>query len=419
LNNNEFSQSFLVPVFLFVLMMGEFRVFSGVSGMVSFTILEIAVYTSIFYLFLAIVANPIHGVLVWKSAFKESKWVMIYAFIAGVGAFLSLLAGSAAGLQSFKDLLPACILVPILVIFTKNKKQLLILFRLLILLGIISAGLGVMQGLLGWPYIIDVDVSKLGKMSLDGSILKTNIAVGFFRHPNALGLYLVAPVCALAVLTIYVKKHIAKFFCLMGLCLFFVTYYYAQAKGAFLWSLIGVFCSFLYIVKGQKAGRLIVILIPIIIFSMAYISLNSKEQTLSTMETRYQLWQSAFYVFSNEGLKFFIGSMQRDMLMASNIFTFGKFIYPNAHNTYLNIIINYGFFSLIAFLFTSVLILIGDSDISDDKELNYVVCGVKGGIIGLLGIYFFEPAAEGVLTQSQFFSLFGLIYIARKIRGRL
>ncbi|MDW5416682.1 hypothetical protein R6242_08875 [Iodobacter sp. CM08] len=415
MNDNEFSQSFLIPVFLFVLMMGEFRLFSGISGMVSFTVLELAVYISICYFFLAVVANPIHGVLVWRIAFKASKWVMLYAFVAGVGAFLSLLAGSAFGLQAFKDLLPACLLVPVLIIFTKTKKQLFVLFILLISLGLISAGLGVLQGLLGWPYIIDVDVSKLGKMSLDGSVLKTNIAVGFFSHPNGLGLYLIAPVCALAMLAIYLKNYLTKLLCIVGIGLFFIAYYYAQAKGAFLWSLIGIFCSLLYLFKGQKAGRVIIVLIPIIVFFMAYIALNSKEQTLSTMETRYELWQSAIYVFSHNWLKFFMGSMQYEMLMASNVFTFGKFIYPNAHNTYLNIIINYGFFSLVSFVVIISMIIAGDKGNYDDKELKYIVCGIKGGIIGLLGVYFFEPAAAGVLIQAQLFSLIALVYKAKQL----
>ncbi|MFC7420032.1 O-antigen ligase family protein [Iodobacter arcticus] len=410
-NNNR---SFFIVIFIFILMMGEFRIFSGISGMVSFTVLELAIYFGFAHVFLSLVANPL-VIPVWKDAFFESKWVMLYALLAGVGSALAFIAGAASGLQAFKDVLPACLLVPLVLFFTDNKKQLWILFLLLIVLGLLSAAMGIMQGLVGWPYIFDVDVGNLGKMALDGSVLKSNVAIGFFRHPNGLGLYLVFPVVGIFMLAFYVRSILFKALCVIGLFLMLTAFYYAQTKGAFIWSLVGVACSLAYLFIGKNAGRFVIVLFPLLIFSIVSFSLSSTEHTLSTMQTRYQLWQSAIHVFLNSDFKFFTGSLQFEMLRASDYYTFGKFIYPNAHNTYLNIVINYGIFSLLAFVFLFCHIILEKISNTEDKELKYIVCAIKGGIVGLLGIYFFEPAAAGVLIQAQFFALVAIIYKARSI----
>jgi len=395
-------------------MMGEFRIFSGISGMVSFTVLELAIYFGFAHIFLSLVANPLL-ISVWKDAFFESKLVMLYALLAGAGAILAFVAGAASGLQAFKDVLPACLLVPLVLFLTDNKKQLCILFLLLIVLGLLSATMGLMQGIMGWSYVFDIDVSALGKMALDGSVLKSNIAVGFFRHPNGLGLYLVFPVVGIFMLALYVRSILFKVLCIIGLFMMLTAFYYAQTKGAFIWSLVGVACSLAYLFFGKNAGRFVIVLFPLLIFSIVSFSLSSAEHTLSTMQTRYQLWQSAIHVFSNSGFKFFTGSLQFEMLRASDYYTLGKFIYPNAHNTYLNIIINYGIFSLLAFSFLFCHIMLDKISNTEDKELKYIVCAVKGGIVGLLGVYFFEPAAAGVLIQAQFFALVAIIYKARSI----
>ncbi|MBM5572350.1 MULTISPECIES: O-antigen ligase family protein [Deefgea] len=408
----SFLNYFLVTAMFFMAV--DLRVFSGFSGFVSFTVLELLIYVGCAYIFLSLVANPYSYWQRIKNSLQAARPLIIFLVFATIATFLALLSGRIDGLQLFKDLLPSILLALILVFAVDDINQLKKLTIIFVLVGFVSALLGVSQGLLGGPYPFPVDISSLGKMGLDGKVLTGNVAIGFFRHPNGLGVYLVPIFVGFFVALFSDLTVVKKIFCFFSLLLVCIVFYYAQVKGAFAWSLIGGLSGLAILKFGDKLSIWILALFPGIIFIIVYASLTSNEQTLSTMQTRYQLWQAAMYVFSRFDLNFFVGSLREEMYTATNYFTMGRFPYPNAHNAYLNIVINYGVLALLAYVFMIVHVVKSCPSISPNMSIYNAA--YKGAFLGLLGQNFFEPTAEGVLVQSQFYILVAAILIVKKLQ---
>lgn len=403
MKNNKlhgFSGNLHFVLILIFLMAFEVRI---PMGLVSVTLFELVAYVIFFYTVFADERFRSKNIS-WSFFYRWTSPILNYSFSIFVVSFLSVIIFKFDGLRVFKDLIPSLILLYMMLNTLRTVEDLAVSYILLCSIMLFSAVLGIMQGVLGFPYVFDLDVESLGKMNIDGDVISSNLAVGLFRHPNPLGLYLIPCVVFCFFNCIVSERPSFKILSFFGAAMTLIAMYYAQTKGAMVWAVAACMMSLVYYRFNEIASLFSVATLSSLIFLIVYFSLTSDVDTLSTMQTRYELWVSGFDVLAGSTVSILLGASEDAMLTASYNNTFGKFMYPNAHNTYLNIILLYGIVPFILYVFMIFKIL--DLKISFNKNLSKVL-GVssKASIFGLLGVYFFEPAAAGVLINAQFYVL--------------
>jgi hypothetical protein len=284
------------------------------------------------------------------------------------------------------------------------------------MLGIaVNVMLGASQAALNWPRPVELSEGALEKLDISGNIA-SNVATGFFNHPNGLALLLI-PAFVMLFGLFYQRIFrglVVNFVMLCFLSLSSFALIFSQAKGAIAWIGIGV----LFVILSKSVPKLryqlglIVLLFGI--WSMSYYGyVKSIKQTnmLSTVLTRINLWQAALKVISEHHYIKFFGNGFSEMRVAS--FKVANWEYPNSHNGILNQILFFGFPACILYFFTylDAIKKLQVSFSTASPYLQAINVSLCAALIALFGDYFFEPANDGVVYNIQFFVLIALANI--------
>lgn len=382
----------------------------------SITVYEFVAYLIPLSFFLDSIVFPQRVSRVISGFVAQNKFVFLYflwAFFAVVFAFFRL---RISGLAAFKDLIPSAITYFAFSVYLNRERDFVSVFRVLLFGAAVNSILGICQGIFGGPYPIEMNVATAYKMDISGRVLNSNVATGFFPHPNGFGLFLIPP----AVISFNVaigRLNLGCFwrkFCCLLFPLIIASVYFSQAKGAMAWLMISIVLSLMPLAWGVARRWIGFVIVFGLIFSLVFIALqlSSSYHSLVTMVTRFQLWEASTMAIISSWDMFLVGSAQGEMILKTWITTSGSFVYPNAHNGIINQAIFYGVPSLLLYLL-SINNALGKvasvSHVAGATRNEVAVSSVLfGSVLGLFGEYFFEPTAEGVLMQAQFFMLLGM-----------
>ncbi|WP_293935302.1 O-antigen ligase [Iodobacter sp.] len=296
-----------------------------------------------------------------------------------------------------RNLFPAFVFSLFLVNCVRTPKQLRILMYFFLISSLPNVLLGALQYLMGKPYLVVLNMASAVKMDLDGSFVR-NVAAGLYSHPNGLSIFLL-PVVVISAALSGMNLGQGVWGRVMALLLFIISavvLYGTRAKGAWLWSVFGLSLLLfpLWFYRIRNSSLLFVSILVSFIIGITLFSLDAGK-TLSTMWTRVFLWNAALNVFSHDIFLSFFGSAQLKMWYVSA--KLADVQYDNAHNTFLNQMVNFGFFGLFFYLLNMLVSIKKACEIFYDKNAKDFFCFSKIAIaitLAISGQYFFEPAAE-------------------------
>lgn len=407
-------------VFLIVLFSTiDKRLLSGVNGLVSITVLEITCYLSLFVLFLdLIIFRVVFYKRITEFLINNKMLVFYFSSIIIVSIANVFLGKGFFTISQLKDILPSFALSLLLYIYCRDQKQLVYVAISLLVGCAINSSLGFLQGVFGGPHPVPLADSVLFKMDISGHFIGADVATGWFSHPNAFAIYLLPMILFLTYACI---NQFQKSF-LKGICIFvvlllsFFSIYKTQGKGAMVWLAWGyinwLIINYLKISMRSKVLFLLLSLFScaVILFSVSsYFGVSYK--SLSTIYTRFQLWQTAIYVLSNNFTDLITGNVIDKMLLFSPSFTYGKFIYPNAHNAVINQAVYYGVITFALYLSVIVSVILSCFNTCEKNRYVKLLECLVVILFSMIGAYLLEPASEGVLQQAQFFLVLILIKI--------
>jgi hypothetical protein len=390
----------------------DYRLFSGVGGLFSITIVEALSYLAVIVLFaaLALEGDPLSARIV--AIHGNNRLVAWYFIWTGLAALASLVRSTDA-LRYYKDLFPGMIvyfLVAISVRDLRSFKGVAIAF----LAGTaINLLLGVSQIATGGPTIVQLNEGARMKLDLSAEIVSGNLATGFFTHPNGYALFLVPSAILIPALMFGLPSlRIPTKALLLALwLLLFYNLWYTYAKIAFAFTLIGL--ALLLILGISKRGHLAkgLAVLALSIFGITAFSLWAYPEygrLFGTMLARYQLWGVTFLAVRSDVFMAVLGDGFAHMTALSALFA--SMEYPNAHNAFLNQIIYSGFpaFFLYAGMLAIALKRLADNLQTTNGWQKTAGLFLFSVLIALLGNYFFEPANQGVAEQAQLFVLLAL-----------
>ena len=218
------------------------RLFSGVSGVVSVTLLEAFLYVTIVIVFADVVVFSTQLQSRFRRFYKANPYLIIYFLLIIVVAILNAFIGDhLITISLAKDIFPSFLVTLMLFLYLREQQQLIgIIYAMLLGVGF-NVLLGVSQGLVGFPRPVPMADSVQFKMDIAGHYVGGLIATGWFTHPNAFSLYLIIAILFLICLvTKKIKVATLAYWCsffLLPLAVFCL--YKTQGKGALIWLLFG------------------------------------------------------------------------------------------------------------------------------------------------------------------------------------
>lgn len=415
--NREFPVRKLVLFFVALATTFDYRFLAGMPGLPSFTLMELITLWAFFLLF---VDNIIYSGALWSQVvriWRANPYLVGYFGWIALLAFVNFFRGyGLATMAQFKDLLPSIVLVLVLIAYGRSADSLTLVVKALLVGIALNLVIGVSQGLTGWPRFVELNVGSAGKVDLDGRIVGGLMATGWFAHPNGFAMFLIPPVALLTTL-ISGRLAIGTFWRIAAVVctpLLVFALYRTQGKGAMAWSIV----AFAYAVYPTRArfGAWWIMACGTVSGILAITAFGVFEshqmRSLSTILTRIELWEAAVEALRSDVGFLLFGAAFEKVFYLSIVTTGFKFPYPNAHNAFLNQAVFYGLPGLILYLLAigraTRSLCVSRQENSLGTKFRGSVTYALAGTFALLGEYFFEPAAEGVLNQAQLFLLLGL-----------
>lgn len=401
----NYGKSRIFLVIFFIIGIGvDFR--TGVLGFPgpSINILELLTFFSFLLLLADSVIYPKLISYIINVSWNKNSFVLLYflwIFFASIVGFEKL----GVSFFIFRNIFPALIIFLLINFSTRSIGDLKLLCFFLLVTALPNLFLAYSQYLFHWPYIVPININASLKMDIDGQLIANTIS-GLFDHPNSLSVFLMPFTLLTFGTALYlVTNNIQKF---LLFCIFFMLItmlYLTKVKGVWAWTLLGLFIillpSKIFKSKNIWLGLVIAAILTtlLIIFGSLYL-----EGAFQTMLTRIQLWQSAFAAFENDAFIILFGSGQQDVWKQSALLS--NLQYSNAHNTFINQIVNFGLPALILYVSAIVHSLKSATRstlISDDKNILGVSKIVCASLIAMSGEFFFEPTAENSTLNALFF----------------
>jgi hypothetical protein len=390
---------------LLVLILADVRVFQG-SSVASFTLFE---------LFAWLYCAPV----VIGHALRARRLVPPLAapFVAALALYLTwILFASVAALaarqhsdvlQQAKNIVPALPLVCFVLIRITRPPTVARLANFYVLFCIADCLLALWQFKTGGPYLRTPDENDQYKLDFSGDLV-SNVVVGFSATPNELAVAVLPGVMFSAIKLVHEVRegrlpHLVTLACcvLTGTALVL-----SQSRGAVVWFAFG----FAFMVGPTRKSRsflLKVILVASVIALLVAYGLNFTPDTAAavgdTLEVRYLLWKTALAAMVYDPYIAFLG----DGIGYVHTWSWqtAGWEFPDAHNGWIDQIL---FFGLPAFLlYLSIwhkFFRIADAA-AEPMGSPVLLDGIRGSVLALMGLYFFEPVAHAVFPVSQLFLL--------------
>lgn len=390
----------------------DYRLFSGVAGLPSITITEALCYLAALVLCgnLALGTGDLDKRMI--ALYVGNKAVVWYFLWTGLAAILSLVRSPDA-LRYYKDLVPSLILYFLVGCSVRNQRALRGVAIAFLFGTTLNLLLGLSQIATGGPTIVDMNQGAKMKLDYSAEIVSGNLATGLFTHPNGFALFLVPAAILLPALVFRARalRTQTRVLLLVLWLLLCCNLWYTYAKIAFSFILIGlVLVPLLGALKRRHLATGVAVLAGsvagITAFSLwAYAQYGS---LFGTMQGRYELWSVTLLAIRSDLFMAVLGNGFSNMTGLSALYA--SMEYPNAHNAYLNQVVSSGIPALclyVGMLATALRRLAQGLRSARDWQKTALLF-LFSALTALLGVYFFEPANQGVVEQAQLFVLLAL-----------
>lgn len=387
----------------------DYRFFSGIPAVPSITIVELLSYLALMLLFgrLALQGEELSKEVI--HFYKENRPVVWYFAWAGFASLVTL-TRSVDGLRYYKDLIPSLIVYFLVSTYVDDLRSLRSVTVAFLCGVVLNLFLGLSQSLTGVPRIVEMNQNAMLKLNLSGQIVSGNLATGLFTHPNGYALFLV-PAAILIPTLVFRGRFLGtgkRLVLVLVWGLLAYNLWSTYGKVAYAFTLIGL--GLVFVLGFSKRWHLATG-IAILVASVGGITAYSlwayaqKSSLFGTMLTRYELWKGALLAIRHDPMVAMFGNGFENMTALSAVYS--NMEYPNAHNTYLNQVVFFGLPALGLYVSVWQMSLRRVSDMLKkagdwEKTAGIFLLSV---MIVLSGIYFFEPASQGVVEQAQFFAL--------------
>lgn len=344
----------------------------------------------------------------------------LYGYLAWAALSVAIALGwhlSGATVGKLKNILPGVLIFHILLrsIFTVRQAEYVVQFYIFGLA--INATFGIAQYLVNDFYVIQPLDDNAWKADYEGNFIAAT-SNGLQTTPNNFASILLPGIVITGSYIYYrmiygwnVVARTAIFAVLLA------GLYTSQSKGGIVWSAVGLAIAWLPLRRYLLTLSIvtpIVTSVAIVIYGM--IGNDTGGLDTSTTVVRFMLWLTAWDVIWQSNAVAFFGDGIEYMRYWTNIV--GAWYFPNSHNTWINQVILFGLPSLafyIAIWYKVLSALTSGCAAADEGEP--MIRGILGSLIGLAGMYFFEPREDGVSHVAQLFILFGLAITVTRAAG--
>lgn len=345
----------------------------------------------------------LHGYLAWA----------ILSVAIALGWYLS---GATVG--KLKNILPGVLIFHILLRSIRTRRQAEVVVQLYIVGLAANAIFGILQYLTDAFYLVAPLDDNAWKADYEGNFVLTT-ANGLQTTPNNLASILLPGIVIIGSYIYYRPSINWKGFIRVALFVILMSgLYVSQSKGGIVWCAVGLMVVWIPV---RRHLLLLSIIIPIVVSLSitAYGLLWSDAGGLDTSTTivRVVLWLTAWEIISQYNQVAFFGNGIDLMRYWTN--AVGAWNFPNAHNTWVNQIILFGWPGLALYIamWCRVLRALASGCVVARGEEEPMLRGILGALVGLAGMYVFEPREDGVSHVAQLFILFGLAIAVTRAMG--
>lgn len=381
----------------------------------SFTLLELGIYPASACFIAEMLLRP-RLVERLRQLYWRNRAIAWYAGYAALATLIGLVR-SPDTLKIFKDLFPALVLYVLVYLTADSHGRVLGLLAACLAGALLSVGLGLSQIAFGGPYVAELSMHLEAKQDIAGNAID-QVPTGIFGHPNALGALLL-PVAIFLICSTWPGYRSSRRLGLGSLAILTVTLFVLQmsfVKGVYTWLAAAI--VFLAIPRWLDRWRFpIAMVTPFVgIIALTWLSIHTfmeGDMMLSTMISRIELWLGAIDIISSDDFVLVFGN--GSALMGAR--DFATMDYGNAHNAWIDQVLNYGLPALGLYLacFFVALRSLGQALVGATIPQRALVLATMSSVMALLGENFFEPVDRGVVFQAQLFILFALASIWRPI----
>jgi hypothetical protein len=374
----------------------EFRFTNQATGFVSISIGEILVYGLFFYWLLKTKENQSHGI---------SSRALLPVILYCLWAIFSLaISPDIIGFQVVRDVITVSVFYSLLVSYITSYAGINRVLSGYCFGVILNLAICLPQIVFDWPRPISLDVSGANlKEALDGGANFSNVATGLFAHPNGLAPHICIAIFLFIGFATSSSTVKSRLIACLAIAVSLLVLYFTFAKGALLWLSLGLATFFLRKFIPQRMRFTYTIsTVTFVIFTIAFVVIPYlvEEGLGGTVQTRITLWGVLGDILGDDYWGAIVGGNQKAMLNISGFYS--SFEYPDAHNTYLNQVVYFGFigFALFSWFLIKSLknIIFINSSMYSKANVLWVIMSF------LLGYIFFEPMHQGL-------SVLGLIYM--------
>lgn len=378
--------------------------------------LELTVLISSLVLLADTTINPRQPSQLLGTAWRANRWLLLYFAWAFVAALIGLL-NLGPSLFIWRNILPALVLFVLASAALDSHKRILGAMFWFILASLPNTLLAISQRLFNKPFPVKLNVASALKMDVDGRLISAAVS-GLFNHPNALSVFLIPAVLLAFGLTVKrtglhpAARFVSAAILLLGLAALGFTH----AKGAWAWTAFGVGLMLLPArwLKFKHAWLALATLTVAAVVALTGISLYIGG-SLQTMLTRVLLWKSAAHALWADPFAFIFGSAQDAVWYASA--RLADLQYANAHNTYLNQMVNFGLPALVLYLAGLVAAIRAGGQAlrsATSPELANLSQMVLVTMLAIAGENFFEPASDASSPVTTVCLFMAILYALRK-----
>jgi hypothetical protein len=402
-----------LPLLAFFAIGFDYRLSAG-SGP-TMAVLELVAFIALGIWFLDLVWNQ--GLVMretWK-AMATIPWVIAY-FVWAYAMIWMGMTRSAENLFAFRNLFPSLVICVLILVHVRDRRDVLHCLWAYLLSVIVNLALAVSQKLFGFPYPNALHSGALIKMDLEGQIV-SNTPSGFFVHPNGLAVFLIP-----AVIVLIYGWQIGLFKGVGGRLLQFILIasastilYLSYAKGPLMWVMLGLAVCFAPGWARRRIGWLALAILTAIPLTM-FIGTDPFHwgfKTLTSMVTRYQIWDSAIQAMIKDPFILAFGNGFQSIYWQT--LRLSDLPYLNAHNNFLNQVLFFGLPALFFYLFAFFAVLRKAGIAIRSKDDDALTVCITATLIALLGEHFFEPVLDSVALQAQYYALLALALVASKL----
>jgi len=337
------------------------------------------------------------------------RWLLLYFSWGLVAAVLTRGAVGQTILIDLKEILPSIIAYFSIMLIINNQNKARLLIGAWTCAGLLNVLLGLSQFFLGGPHPVQPGENALDKLDISGEVA-TSLVTGCFSHPNLFSQVLMPYFVVFATAWLLSDRKFALKslkFLLLG-AIFAAVLLLTMAKGAMVWSLLGV-CIAVAMSRWKRVrsiyfftGCWLLLIAAMNSVALLLFFQIVEFDSLRTIFSRIQFVITSGNLFMDHPLNALFGGGMRFWPQYASLWA--SWEYPNAHNVYLNQMLLYGAVGLVLLVsFIVAHVKRGIASVRPATDPLMSPLPYLAAVFAMTGSYFFEPSFDDPIQKFQLF----------------